>query len=294
MPFAFNAKRLYLIGNGFDLHHGLPSTYNDFEAFVEKKDPSLSEIIGCYFDYGGEFWHAIEENLHYLDEKELTRSILRSLGRNRINTDNIEDCLPTIELYTVGAFHRLKDYMIDWVRGLNKLPISGTLLNIDPDAIYISFNYTDTLERHYHIHPSRIHYIHGNGERENCDLIFGHDMSTSEINYKPMYTHKGFPGTVLKSYLEYTRKPVERILKDQRNLWRKLSSVTEVIVLGHSLSVVDAAYFKRIAKRVPKDCAWSVSYHTPEEAKRHIYTLDRYGIDRPRVKLFEMDALGDR
>jgi hypothetical protein len=28
---------LYIIGNGFDLHHGIASAYNNFENYVEKK-----------------------------------------------------------------------------------------------------------------------------------------------------------------------------------------------------------------------------------------------------------------
>ena len=31
--------KLYIIGNGFDLYHHLPSTYYDFRDFVKEKDP---------------------------------------------------------------------------------------------------------------------------------------------------------------------------------------------------------------------------------------------------------------
>lgn len=34
-------KRLYIIGNGFDLHHGLESSYNDFRDFVAEYNKKL-------------------------------------------------------------------------------------------------------------------------------------------------------------------------------------------------------------------------------------------------------------
>ncbi|MBR4597312.1 MAG: hypothetical protein IKO42_02815 [Opitutales bacterium] len=32
-----NFQTLYIIGNGFDLHHGLKTSYNDFKDFLEKE-----------------------------------------------------------------------------------------------------------------------------------------------------------------------------------------------------------------------------------------------------------------
>ncbi len=54
--------KLYIIGNGFDLYHHLPSTYYDFRDFVKEKDPFVFGIIEKYFDYTGAFWHAFEDN----------------------------------------------------------------------------------------------------------------------------------------------------------------------------------------------------------------------------------------
>ncbi|MBR6755416.1 MAG: hypothetical protein IKM15_00470, partial [Peptococcaceae bacterium] len=28
-------KKLYIIGNGFDLHHGLPTSYADYKKFLQ-------------------------------------------------------------------------------------------------------------------------------------------------------------------------------------------------------------------------------------------------------------------
>ncbi len=41
-------KNLYIIGNGFDLHHGISSSYNGFKKFVKENEVELYELIGKY------------------------------------------------------------------------------------------------------------------------------------------------------------------------------------------------------------------------------------------------------
>ena len=36
-------KRLFIIGNGFDLNHGLPTRYTDFMNFMKSNHPDVSE-----------------------------------------------------------------------------------------------------------------------------------------------------------------------------------------------------------------------------------------------------------
>jgi len=37
--------KLFIIGNGFDLCHYLPSSYGNFKAFMKEREPELLEII---------------------------------------------------------------------------------------------------------------------------------------------------------------------------------------------------------------------------------------------------------
>ena len=40
--------RLNIIGNGFDLYHGIPSKYQDFANWLIQNDAQLFESIGDY------------------------------------------------------------------------------------------------------------------------------------------------------------------------------------------------------------------------------------------------------
>jgi len=35
-------NRLFVIGNGFDLHHGIPSRYSDFGEYIQSVDHSTT------------------------------------------------------------------------------------------------------------------------------------------------------------------------------------------------------------------------------------------------------------
>lgn len=89
-------------------------------------------------------------------------------------------------------------------------------------------------------------------------------------------------------FFKHSRKPVEKIIKDNQNFWEKLSFVTEIIVIGHSLSSVDVPYFKIIAAHVSKKCLWKVSYYNEADAKNHTNALKQCGIDFQSIHPFDI------
>jgi len=44
-------KKLYIIGNGFDCFHDLPTEYVHFHRFLKKNFPDLEEQLNQYFDF---------------------------------------------------------------------------------------------------------------------------------------------------------------------------------------------------------------------------------------------------
>ncbi|MCJ4641886.1 bacteriophage abortive infection AbiH family protein, partial [Klebsiella pneumoniae] len=53
------AMRLYIIGNGFDIRHGLPTRYKHFKSYVAKNDKELYDAIEEYIPAGDE-WNELE------------------------------------------------------------------------------------------------------------------------------------------------------------------------------------------------------------------------------------------
>ncbi|BBB12888.1 AbiH family protein [Sphingopyxis sp. FD7] len=61
-------KRLYIIGNGFDLHHGIPSRYSQFGDYLLNVDPASWRTICEYLFVDKDFWACFEERLASFDE----------------------------------------------------------------------------------------------------------------------------------------------------------------------------------------------------------------------------------
>ena len=45
---ALNEETLYIIGNGFDLMHGVKSSYYNFRDFLKKRNPELKVQLESY------------------------------------------------------------------------------------------------------------------------------------------------------------------------------------------------------------------------------------------------------
>ncbi|MCB8999333.1 MAG: hypothetical protein H6540_04595 [Bacteroidales bacterium] len=52
--------KLYIIGNGFDIHHGIKSKYSDFKDYVEKNDKVLFDSLEKYFNQD-ELWSDLKK-----------------------------------------------------------------------------------------------------------------------------------------------------------------------------------------------------------------------------------------
>lgn len=55
-------EALYIIGNGFDLHHGVASKYSDFKAYLAKHDRDLLYALEHLYDCD-DIWGDFEQNL---------------------------------------------------------------------------------------------------------------------------------------------------------------------------------------------------------------------------------------
>jgi hypothetical protein len=71
---------LYVVGNGFDLHHGIRSAYKDFGGFVKAHDSESYGLIESYFDVDDEFWSHFEARLADFDADTLIEKVSDALA----------------------------------------------------------------------------------------------------------------------------------------------------------------------------------------------------------------------
>ena len=62
------AKHLYIIGNGFDLHHKINSSYKNFQQWMYENNPDIIEKVDeIYGICDDEWWSDFENQLASLD-----------------------------------------------------------------------------------------------------------------------------------------------------------------------------------------------------------------------------------
>ena len=52
-------KHLYIIGNGFDIHHEINSSYSNFRDWMESNYPSILEDVENVYGYCDADWWAV-------------------------------------------------------------------------------------------------------------------------------------------------------------------------------------------------------------------------------------------
>lgn len=254
---------LVVIGNGFDLAHGLKTSYSDFRIWL------LSHGHEDFVVHMEDVFYGLCE---YEDEKKLWADFESSLGTVDIDTihslyqeehkgkDVVDDVIEPTVL-------SIRKNFTNWIKHVN-IQHSNSIFSLPSNAYYLSFNYTDTLESIYEIPKEQICYIHGCQSNDD-KLIYGclrepihksvldreeKDILQYPVRYKATELLNGF----LK------KNTIAQIEKKQL-FFKKLDSVKNVFVIGHSLAEVDWPYFLEIRKHVPKETIWRITYHKIED-----------------------------
>ena len=258
---------LYIIGNGFDIKHGIPSRYSDFAKFVANRNYALfKQIENCLLNLSPNgLWSNFEEALGTQNLEVLLKDYRRNEKEKRDNPIGIDN-------------YELKSAMRDWTISLKryiKHCVSVPKFAFGERSCFLSFNYTNTLEAVYgisknicHIHEyvdsieettaeTFVGYIFGHG-REKTDLIEYGDFEIKE--------------TIAAFKKEYQLTKLEENCKD--------IVFSDIIVLGHSLGLVDKPYFSFLKEQYPS-ANWHIGYFDDEDLVNKINHCHKLEINTP-------------
>lgn len=249
-------NHLYIIGNGFDKHHDIPSGYQDYRQWLENNELwSIFETIDGLFGYtDDDWWSHFEENLASVETLKIASEEAfqnyPDFGSDSFRDRDWYDAELSVE-------RKLRDAYNDIVHSFNKWVLQlpdGNLakkIKIEKDSNFLTFNYSHTLENLYGILPHNILHIHGKAGADE-ELILGHGLTYGDIE-KRMGESVDEGDYVLQRAKEAAvfsvashRKKVEQILEDHNQWFDNLKHITHIRILGHSLGDVDLPYFYKI------------------------------------------------
>lgn len=259
-------KKLFIIGNGFDLSHGLNTSYEDFKAYLVKKYGYINNedgtfLLKCPSDESndisfivdiidrrnsGDLWRNVEDDIGYFDryidfyinEKEWSYDLQKLAGA-----------------WIATILNKIPRYFSEWINSIdiNDIKIKDTFVNlIDPNNdVFLTFNYTLVLEKIYH--ATNVCHIHG---KQGENLIFGHgyDLSyASEFNLR-----EDLECGLVESYEQLKKNTIEQI-QSNIEFFNGLEDIQEIYSYGFSFSTPDVAYIKKICEVTNIDTIWYLS-----------------------------------
>jgi len=278
----FNMGTLYIIGNGFDLKHNIPSRYSDFAKFVMKNNYELfQQVERCLLNLSpnNSLWCNFEDALGTQNLSELLKDVKRN---GKIKRD-----------YPIGINDvDLKESMKEWILSLKQYISICSLVEkkyyFESNACFLSFNYTNTLEELYKIDKNRICHIHGyvdDKEKQESEMfvgyIFGHGFSSVNIDLDKCdeYEAQELNETINSYAKEIQKEKLERFVS-------KLHDISDIVVLGHSLGLVDKPYFEIFNKDFA-NINWQIGYYDNNDLCRKIYNCRKIGIDSSNIVFFQ-------
>jgi len=296
-------ENLYIIGNGFDIHHGIPSRYSNFKEYLSDINSNLHDLVKEFIP-AQEDWSDLEAALADIDVDNVIDNVsqfLVSYGAEDWSDAYHHDYQYEVNRIIEGLSASLKEYFGKWVRQLEIPSISEppvSPLELPISSRYLNFNYTSSLTDIYSIPRNNILYIHGKAQ-EDEELVLGHawnPIDVSSLNDVPdpesMDTRVMEGNEIINDYFGKTFKNSEKIISDNLGFFMGLRGVSRITVLGHSLSLIDEAYFKEIVKNISIDTVrWVITYYRDEEKDSHKAALSRIGVPEKATAFCRMTEL---
>lgn len=295
-PVTLGEQILYIVGNGFDLHHGISSSYAAFGQYLKEVDAETYGQLERYFSVDDDFWWQFEAQLAQLDTDSLlddATAYLPSYGAEDWSDAGHHDYEYELGRVVVAISSTLRLRFSEWVRQLvipSPMLLIGKLLPLRRDARYLTFNYTETLQRVYGIPDASVIHIHGAAAHANDQLVLGHGW---ERNATDSFNHGIDPESadvrvmggneIVDRYFTETFKPTARVIESHQPFFQRLSGIKKIFIMGHSLSSVDLPYLLELRRHLSNgDVQWQVSFHgSPEEAKAGVNNM---GVDVNEVR----------
>ena len=274
--------KLFIIGNGFDIHHGLRTSYADFRDNYAKKSSALwNSLFDLYGDsiYKDMWWSDFEGMLSNVDYAHL----VKSKNGNALGFMKTRNFMKGILPPLFGSWIKNIRYNID--------PDSS--LSIDSDSLYFSFNYTLVLEKVYNVNDEHVWHIH-NSIKNPDEIIVGHDSDRRDISVKWTQYKKDNPEAgignmaadlINQEIVNGAKKVKERIALNGERFYELYSSIKHYKVMGFSFNDIDLPYIEEMVK-VNSNIAkadWTLYIYKDGEYERMTNQLLSIGIRREKI-----------
>jgi len=293
-------SKLFIIGNGFDLAHGIPTTFNHFKEYLRNNykydydeypsslwldsrtsndgsqiydDDQCAKIIDfmiCEVNLDREDWNDFEKSMGHFDysliEDEIEEQYDKEGDVNPFySRNNYEQAYNDLS----NVMSRLTYLFSNWIEtikipencysvfNLNTYYNFSELIDVNNDT-FLSFNYTETLEKLYEV--DTVTHIHG---KQNGNIIIGHNVHRE-------FDEKAYGQDLqMDSMHKFFEKPTTEIIYDNSDFFTDLEDIDSIYSYGFSFGCVDLPYIKEIIKNInTSNMTWYLHSYNKELEKK--------------------------
>ena len=295
--------KLYIIGNGFDLYHNMQTSFADFRAFTERNARDMFNDIDRYVPID-ENWADLESALADLDVDYIIEdlgSFATSYSAEDWSDSGHHDFQFEVDRVVQHLSSDLLSYFEDWI---SQVPIPDPnevrrLTTINPKATFLTFNYTQTLANLYGVPATRTLHIHGSTTNPNQKIILGHAWNLADrkslndrTNIENIDTRLMEANGIIDRFFSATFKPSKQLINENRSFFDSLDGVSDVVVLGHSISDTDAEYYRELLA-VPSIhiATWTIACRPRDNCNDKVQRVVNLGVSKSKVKLTDWSSI---
>lgn len=277
---------LYILGNGFDIAHGLKTSFSDFKNFIHHyKQNDRNDIYlvkELYKNLSRDEWNDFERNIVNVNSQTIVE-LSRAFG----GLDFVSFTLPLTLQQVMHAF--INDAMHKWEE--------RRVFNLKDNSLVLSFNYTDMPLLVYNVDHFNYFAIHGSYANSFYSseerFIMGHDYYDFKRNEELEKENKDY-----KKLVQRLEKPVDELIKqDKTGFFEILKSegykINEIVIFGYSYSDIDNRYLKEIFRYVNKKVTIKAFYYTDNDFKKLSNFFDILGGEFNIIKICSKYYNGD-
>ena len=318
-------KSLYIIGNGFDVAHGLRTEYWKFREYLESTQPHFLNGFETLYDIqplddtepwytkkaqerwdksvDNALWSRFEEKMGCPNTTEMlnvSSCVLDDLSLDGGNI-GIRDTMDVYWQEQFGFINNMQDYVKEWIEQIDtsKIKCQRKAL-IGCKDYFLNFNYTDTLERIYHI--ENVLHIHGGIDSVsdvppimvhcNIDEIRKHYQWKKEADEEYEEGEASIQEAIAK-YLKAIYKDTDYIISLHSSFFEKLQDVNKVIIIGWSAGDVDMPYLRKIKESVNENTKWTAYWYDDGAYNSLVTAFNAVGVKDSDVKYEQSNKFWD-
>lgn len=280
--------KLFILGNGFDIAHNLPTKFKHFKEYLKKESkgqknffPStymgkdggtlvertslIAFIIELVNSATESDWCDFEEAMGQFDyemyiedfdiDDEYDDNPFHAIYNREDMASELRFCVPL-----------LRDLFHEWILTIDTDVAPTNFANlISNKDLVLTFNYTDTLEKTYEIEQCNVCHIHGS---QDSEIVVGHGKEENPYEEESM-RYLGAQETFFDLFEDF-KKDTQACFSRHIDFFNTVakSQITDIYSYGFSFSTPDLLYITKLCELCDTSkMIWHLSDFDSEQKK---------------------------